>query len=320
GATHPDPLAAHLDRITDAAAHVSVEPWPDRPTAFAAIAAFHARRPGDAPPSALRAGAGADGLTRGFLAGLHWRGRLEGPGRPLLLLHDAGGSGRLFAPALAAIAARRPVAALDLPGHGLSDELPAPEDWTVAASDWIAAAGWERPAVAGFHVGGVIAAALKAGGVAGAAGLIGAPVFTPEEAAERLERYTPSLAPTWEGAHLARAWRMLRRQSMFYPWHAPTRAARLARLGPLDPATLHRRCVDLLRAAPIYEAAYAHQHGADVGGLARRAETLALFRIGWDPLASPERAAALAAHARVEEIALADAPAEWSGPLSGWAM
>lgn len=45
-----------------------------------------------------------------------------GEGKPLLLLHDRGNAGALFAPVLAPLAERRRVIALDLPGWGLSDK------------------------------------------------------------------------------------------------------------------------------------------------------------------------------------------------------
>src|SRR5258708_21091443 len=45
-----------------------------------------------------------------------------GEGQPLLLLHDRGNAGALFAPILAPLAERRRVIALDRPGWGLSDK------------------------------------------------------------------------------------------------------------------------------------------------------------------------------------------------------
>ena len=314
-----DPLALHLDRVTDPSPCLTVERWPDRPTGFARAKDFFSAHSSGCCTTISDGPATADEVQRGFIGKLHWRGRLSGDGRPLLLLHDAGGSSRLYAPALADIARARPVVAVDLPGHGLSEEEVAPADWAAAVSEWMGAVGLDRPAIAGFHLGGVLAVQLAARGGASAAGLIGAPIYTPEEASDRLAHYAPSLEPVWDGSHLLRAWRMLRRQAMFHPWYATTRAARTDRVGSLDVPVLHRRHVDLMRSAPVYQTAYAAQHAVNLGADLEQAGKATLFRLNWDPLSTPERMAALTSHADVKSINLADAPSQWAHAFADWA-
>jgi pimeloyl-ACP methyl ester carboxylesterase len=48
----------------------------------------------------------------------------QGTGRPLLLIHGLGGSFRSWTPIVDALAARREVIAVDLPGHGATPPLP----------------------------------------------------------------------------------------------------------------------------------------------------------------------------------------------------
>jgi len=80
-----------------------------------------------------------------------------GAGPPLVLLHGWAMHGGLFAPLLAALAARRRVHVVDLPGHGRSGPVtPFTIDATVDALDRAFPAG-PPLAVMGWSLGGVIA-------------------------------------------------------------------------------------------------------------------------------------------------------------------
>ena len=57
-----------------------------------------------------------------------------------------------------------------------------------------------------------------------------------------------SLASEWDGAHLARAWRIARWERLYSPWHDRVSAQARAPFETLDPASIHRRAVGLLKA------------------------------------------------------------------------
>ncbi len=82
-----------------------------------------------------------------------------GRGRPLVLVHGAGGRGEIWTPQLDGLSVVAHVVAVDLPGHGRTAG-PAPRtvsayaDWLVAFLD---AAGLERVLLAGHSMGGAVA-------------------------------------------------------------------------------------------------------------------------------------------------------------------
>jgi pimeloyl-ACP methyl ester carboxylesterase len=179
--------------------------------------------------------------------GPFWRGTRAGTAKPLVLLHPAGASSRVFAPQLAA--ATHPTIALDLPGHGF-DERDMPD--TAAAIAALVTAdcrtlGLDSFDVAGPGFGGVIAAAM-------ASPTIAAPPRAPHPAPPDLAtRGAVSLAPEWDGAHLLRAWRVAWRQALFTPWYndqAPPNPP-----SDLTPTTIHLAALDLLRAGPAWPTA-----------------------------------------------------------------
>ncbi|WP_306329185.1 alpha/beta fold hydrolase [Streptomyces venezuelae] len=89
----------------------------------------------------------------------------RGAGEPLLLLHGIGHHWQAWEPVLDILATERDVIAVDLPGFGASDELPAgcPYDLSTVGSvlgAFCAALGVERPHVAGNSLGGLLALQL----------------------------------------------------------------------------------------------------------------------------------------------------------------
>lgn len=82
-----------------------------------------------------------------------------GSGPPLLLLHGLGMRWQWWRPCLPALAARFDVAAVDFPGFGAAPPLTG-EPTIAALTDAISAfadeLGWERPAVAGISMGGLV--------------------------------------------------------------------------------------------------------------------------------------------------------------------
>jgi len=88
-----------------------------------------------------------------------------GQGEPLVLLHGQGFSRRSFAPVVPALAARRDVIAVDLPGHGESPRQPkgagnAPHDLAVAVAELLDELGLPSAHVVGNSSGGWVALEL----------------------------------------------------------------------------------------------------------------------------------------------------------------
>jgi len=108
---------------------------------------------------AVHGPAGAQGLV---VQGRPTRCRETGTGRPLILVHGAGGSGELWSPQLEGLADVARLLAVDLPGHGGTPgpgllSIPAYADWVVAFLD---TAGLDRVVVGGHSMGGAVAQVL----------------------------------------------------------------------------------------------------------------------------------------------------------------
>ncbi|MBS0480512.1 MAG: alpha/beta fold hydrolase [Proteobacteria bacterium] len=209
-----DPLQAHLDRLGAMPAN-----WQTRAVATPAehqaeSAAFLAGNPAPAPATLNEAT--DEGFVRistgGFDGLIHWRGRgdrlrVHAPGR-------AAGEGGL---------------AIDLPGHGLSDDWPGPRprEW----APWAAVIEATRQALGARDV-----------------------TFDPLPTGDP-DRLFPDLAPDRFGAYLTIAWQIVRAAHFYDPWYeanaAHTRDFSADAIAPEQLAREHR---DLLnaRAARAY--------------------------------------------------------------------
>lgn len=238
--TSIDPLCPHFSRppLTLLSQRIFADP----PSLHQVAASYLASHPGTSAPPPVENG------ERGLISGIAWYGRREGSRRPLILLHDAGGSSRRFQPILADIAATRPVVALDLPGHGESERGRAEDTgidhFAAGIGKAIAGLGFDRPAVVGYGFGALVAGRLAAAGVAYAAGRLGANL---PPLADPVSLAAPSLTPEWDGAHLLRAFRVARWERLFSPWYRRDRAHAIEQ-GDIDPASVHARAVELIKA------------------------------------------------------------------------
>jgi pimeloyl-ACP methyl ester carboxylesterase len=87
----------------------------------------------------------------------------HGSGSPLVLLHGGLGSGEMFAPILDTLTASHQVILPDLQGHGRTADIDRPLDVRTMADDVAALIdhlGLDRPAVAGYSLGGGVAMQL----------------------------------------------------------------------------------------------------------------------------------------------------------------
>jgi pimeloyl-ACP methyl ester carboxylesterase len=237
-----DVLRTHAAR--PALAHLPAQFFDQTPELWRAVAAAVAQRPGDTVPTLPT-------------PTMFWRGTLNGQGKPLVLLHPAGASSRVFDTEISAI---RPLLAFDLPGHGFNEsEMPATADNVAAlVKTQCHALGLDHFTVAGKRFGAIIAAAMADEKISAAT--ISPPSTAPDVAA----RGAIDLTPEWDGSHLLRAWRVAWRQAIFNPWYNTTAAPNPA--PDLNPATIHAAAIDLLRAGPAWQTAnHIEANGGAIG-------------------------------------------------------
>lgn len=181
--------------------------------------------------------------------------RVDGPGRPMVLIHDAGGSSAGIDAVTRSLSGLRTAIALDLPGHGDSDPLPAgrtPDARTLAeivmqAADALGLDGFDA---AGFGRGAAVALELAAAqpGRVGRVHAVGTAALTPDEVAAHIAHAAPDLTPDAWGGHLLKAWQHARTAALFWPWFETGRCG-IARVEPLlDEAVLHQTVLDLFKA------------------------------------------------------------------------
>lgn len=169
-----------------------------------------------------------------------------GGGRPLVLLPPLPGSARGQAGLARALAAARPVIAMDLPGFGTSAVRDARD------ADGIAAALRAALVSAGVEVWDVVALGeFGSIGAALASRLAGARLVlvdaVADAAREALCDHMVDVAPRIDGSHLLAAWHQLRDTALWRPWfeRTPTHAID-AGLDPDTPA-LHAVLTDWMR-------------------------------------------------------------------------
>jgi pimeloyl-ACP methyl ester carboxylesterase len=248
-----DVLFSHLDRLPEPLpACCSVERLGPDPEAWRARLStlFSEHAAGEPAPPTRSAGAQASD----YLDLLHGQVGLrrfgEGPGTPILYLHDVpGGAGAAHA-RLGAIADGRVLIAPDLPGCGESDPLPSPHGDAYAQL---------LEAVVAQTVGGPVdlvaegmSTPLALRLMARAPGLVRRAVLDAvalPDAAERralAEAYCPPLAFESSGGHLHKAWHMVRDHAAHWPWFDTTATGVRRIQGDLAAASLHQRFLDVL--------------------------------------------------------------------------
>jgi pimeloyl-ACP methyl ester carboxylesterase len=187
--------------------------------------------------------------------------RRAGSGPAVLLLHQSPQSSREQVELMQHWALHFTVLAPDSPGYGQSDALgPATvpmEGFADATLEFADAIGLRRFGVYGYHTGSSVGLWLAARHPERVTALAanGLAQFTAAEIDNILAHYLPPVVPAWDGSHLAWLWGRVREQTVFFPWHDRSEAARLA----LDMPTAERlqaSLVDFLRAGDNYAIAY----------------------------------------------------------------
>jgi len=199
----------------------------------------------------------------GQVLDLHYRVSGEGP--PLFLLHPSPLSSAFMAPLMRRLAPRVTAIAPDTPGFGESDALAAwASEPNVGLAPYVQAMialrralGLKRVAVYGSATGAQIALEWAKADADAVCGLVldNAASFTDAECERIMDGYFPSMAPAADGSHLARAWQVAHDATLFFPWHRPATARRLAaQVG--SPAVMDLTARGYLSAGPGYAAAY----------------------------------------------------------------
>lgn len=196
-------------------------------------------------------------------ASLYCRRNTEGVGRPIVMIHASASSSLGMDRYMQPLIGKRPLLAVDLPGNGESDN-PMGTTVTVEAqarylAQAIDAAGYDEVDVFG-HWGGCCVALELALQRPGLVKHLAVPTLMQLDDATRdeyLEKYAPAIEFEEYGAHLVRAWNMLRDQELYTPWFKRDRAHIRRRGEPdIDPAVMQRRVLDLFKCLDIYQAAY----------------------------------------------------------------
>jgi len=136
----------------------------------------------------------------------------EGKGVPLVLLHMSPRSGAMWE--ILQERLERPTHAPDRLGYGFSDAPPwalSLEQYAQSTVDGLKAAGMQGPIdLLGIHTGSIeaIEIANQLGTQVRRLALVGMPLFTNEEQARQMEKYSEQpLRPATEGGHVLGAWR-----------------------------------------------------------------------------------------------------------------
>jgi pimeloyl-ACP methyl ester carboxylesterase len=188
--------------------------------------------------------------------------RRAGPrgGIPLLMLHASPGSARGVLPLASRLAANHDVVAMDTPGFGDSDPLPAADpsirDFADAVLEVADSLGAPRVDLYGTHTGASIALETAVRGASRIRKLVfdGLPMFSTDERVDHLAHYIPPFEAHWDGSHVVWAWNFIRNMTLFYPWYHMD--ARHATGRAPDALLLHERVVDLMKAGPNYASGY----------------------------------------------------------------
>jgi pimeloyl-ACP methyl ester carboxylesterase len=190
----------------------------------------------------------------------------NGTRTPLVALHQASGSSKALEPLLRAFAATRNVIAPDLPGNGDSTRLekrdPAIADFAAALAPLIDA----QPGpvdLYGFHAGASVALELAILRPKHVRRIVidSLGLYTPEQGRQMAGDYVPDLSLDRHGAHLLRAWHVVRDTYLFWPWFQQD-AAHARAVGVPELRQLHDKVIEVLKSVDsfgdLYRAAFLH--------------------------------------------------------------
>jgi pimeloyl-ACP methyl ester carboxylesterase len=299
-----DVLASHLARIREPSPTVTVKAGGTPAETLELCAAFIRRHRAPAPPPAPATAPIRGRMWQAMIdvkgGQLRARRNTDAPGRTVVVQHDAASSSDIVEPLARSFIGLRPVVAIDLPGHGESDNtLPkgrvTVEGYANALRGALRALDVDRCDLVGTWGGGLVALELALRDPKRVGKLVLADLlYYPRALKKHLAKhYTPDIRPDWYGGHLLQAWNMMRDQGLFWPWFERTKAGIIRQPLFIDPAMIHKRVIEVFRAPEMWRAAYQSHFAYPVHErlAALRAPAL-LAAPSWDPnLAHTQEAA-----------------------------
>jgi pimeloyl-ACP methyl ester carboxylesterase len=294
-AAQPDPLYQQLPRITHPSSSVEVRPGGTIEETLDLCRAFVDRHaPPPAPPLAptqpLR-GRMWNEMVAVPGGQLRVRRNTDAPGRTVVVQHDAASSSDTVDAVSQSLVGRRPVLAIDLPGHGESDNVIGTNDVTVAryvgvVRQALDALGLDEVDFYGMWGGGLVGLELAKQAPGRVKRLVMSDVlwFDDELIRQKQANYTPPIVVDWYGGHLLHAWYLMRDQALFYPWYERTKKGILWREPYVDDAMVHGRVVNVLKAPEMWRLAYQAHFAYPTKAELRAAKVPTLLCApDWDP-------------------------------------
>lgn len=254
-----DVLAAHLPRIRHRSPSVTVQAGGSVEQTLDLCRDYIKRHEPPQPPRGVAPAADLAGrLRQDYVdlgnAQLRLRRNDDAAGRPVLFLHDALGSSETVAAIAGGFIGKRPVIALNLPGHGESDDTlprgkPSVAAYARAVDAALAALGASAVDVVGVGVGALIGLELARQHRPRVNALVMTGVaFVDEPLAEQLAgQIAPAIAPDWFGGYLLHAWHVVRDQALFWPWYDRRGSAAIRQEPQVDPLHVQQRVLELFR-------------------------------------------------------------------------
>jgi pimeloyl-ACP methyl ester carboxylesterase len=271
-----DPLSGHLARIGTRSGTVQVVAAAEPSGALEQAFAHLLRYPGDAGPRAAPAASddrhgdstdftdGASeyrGLPGRQIRVIRTAARNAGSERRVILLHAPGSSAESLASLARSLAEHAEVLSPDLPGHGASDPLAAPEHGALAGTALqLSTALAPSSAAAVTTLVAIGSSAPVAIELAAQLGrdtrvvLLCPPTRSAADIEAWLQHGLPAITPVWSGGHLLEAWHLVRDSRLFSPWFRREPAAIRPGEPDLDDVQIHREVRDLLRANGAWQA------------------------------------------------------------------
>jgi len=208
----------------------------------------------------------------------------------VLIQHDAAGSSEIVHELARGFIGHRPVIAINLPGHGESDNTLKGKVTVTAYARVVEQAlktlGIEEYDFVGTWGGGLVGLELALRDPKSVRHLVMADTlwFDDKLRRELREHYTPDIRPNWYGGHLLEAWHMLRDQGLFWPWFRRTREGIINQPTHVDPVMIQARVLELFRSEGMWREAYqAHFAYPLQKRMAQVDVPVHFVAPGWDP-------------------------------------
>jgi pimeloyl-ACP methyl ester carboxylesterase len=193
--------------------------------------------------------------------GVQLHARVAGIGPPVMVLHASPLSSAFMQGHIEHLARDFSVLAVDTPGYGASDPLPAaPTSLADYGKHLLSAAsnyGWEKFALYGTATGAQIALATAKLAPARVVKLVldNCAHFEKELRDAWIQDYFPDLSALGDGSHWRKAWDIAAAQFQYFPWHIQSAVTALNRASP--PADMiTQMAMGFLAAKPSYAEAY----------------------------------------------------------------